>query len=134
MGRVRHSDTAAELHLRRALHRLGLRYRLRYRLPGSPDVTFVAARIALFVDGCFWHGCPEHGTWPKSNADFWKAKILRNRERDAIVDARVREMGWTPMRIWEHEVRADAIAVAQRVAVVVSGGAGLGHRPRRGSR
>ncbi len=67
------------------------------------DVVFPRLRVAIFVDGCFWHGCPEHGTKPRRNAEYWETKIARNRARDADTDARLRAAGWTPVRIWEHE-------------------------------
>lgn len=107
MGRVRHHGTSLELILRKALWAAGLRYRLRTkeRLPGSPDIVFLGAKVAVFVDGCFWHGCPAHGTHPKTNVEFWMAKITRNRERDAQVDAKLAGMGWVSIRLWEHDVR-----------------------------
>lgn len=102
--------------LRKALHRLGLRYRINYQVLKKPrriaDVAFNKYKIAVFVDGCFWHGCPEHASWPKSNAEFWLQKIETNRARDADTDAKLREIGWTVIRIWEHEcpeMAADAI-------------------------
>ncbi|MBI3885287.1 MAG: very short patch repair endonuclease [Opitutae bacterium] len=71
----------------------------------KPDFVFRAARMAVFVDGCFWHGCPKHATWPKTRAAFWRAKILRNRERDRQVDRRLRQLGWRVVRVWEHSLR-----------------------------
>jgi DNA mismatch endonuclease (patch repair protein) len=68
-----------------------------------PDFVFARQRWAVFVDGCFWHGCPEHVTWPKANAEWWRAKILANRVRDGDTDARLRASGWTVVRVWEHE-------------------------------
>lgn len=106
MGRVRHSGTAPELALRRALWAAGLHYRLhsKFRLPGSPDIMFPGAKVAVFVDGCFWHGCPLHGTSPKTRSEFWSAKITRNQARDLEVDAKLAAMGWGVVRLWEHEV------------------------------
>jgi DNA mismatch endonuclease (patch repair protein) len=108
MGRVRQRGTALELALRQALWASGLRYRLRtkQRLPGSPDIVFPGAKVAVFVDGCFWHGCPIHGTQPKTRPEFWAAKIARNRERDAEVDAKLSAMGWKVVRLWEHQIRS----------------------------
>jgi len=72
------------------------------RLPGRPDFVFARARLAVFVDGCFWHGCPRHATWPKNNAAFWRTKILGNRRRDRAVDRLLRAAGWRVLRIWQH--------------------------------
>jgi DNA mismatch endonuclease (patch repair protein) len=95
------------MHLRRELHRRGLRYRVDASLPGLPrrraDVLFTRARVAVFVDGCFWHGCPEHKTAPTSNGAWWAAKLARNIERDRETDAHLRSLGWTVLRVWEHE-------------------------------
>ena len=97
-------DTGTELALRRALHRLGLRFRVQDRsLPGRPDVVLTRARIAVFVDGCFWHKCPTHGTSPKNNAEWWLAKLDANVARDRRNDGKLQEMGWIPLHVWEHE-------------------------------
>jgi DNA mismatch endonuclease (patch repair protein) len=116
MMKVRQTGTKAEMALRKALHRLGLRYRVNFQVLKKPrriaDVAFTKYKIAVFVDGCFWHGCPEHASWPKSNSEFWQLKIEANRARDADTDAKLRGIGWTVIRIWEHkcpEMAADAI-------------------------
>ncbi|MEU3406786.1 hypothetical protein ABZ766_22985 [Streptomyces sp. NPDC006670] len=81
------------------------------------DIVFGPARVAVFVDGCFWHGCPLHATWPKNNSDFWRAKIEGNRRRDLDTDARFAEAGWLVLRVWEHEGVDEAAArVIQAVA------------------
>lgn len=120
MQRQRQRDTAPEVALRRALHRQGLRFRVDRRpLPGMrrrADVVFGPVRVAVFVDGCFWHGCPVHGTSPKRNADWWESKLAANRARDSDTDTRLREAGWLVLRMWEHE---DALEVAARVGEVV---------------
>ncbi|MEU5437707.1 very short patch repair endonuclease [Streptomyces sp. NPDC020719] len=112
MSRQRSRDTGVEVALRRVLHAMGLRFRIHRRpLPGirrEADVVFGPARVAVFVDGCFWHGCPEHGTWPKNNAEFWRSKIEGNRARDRDTDARLAEAGWLAVRVWEHEDPAAA--------------------------
>lgn len=107
MSRQARRDTAPEISLRKELHRRGLRFRVDHPLPGLPrrraDVAFTRARIAVFVDGCFWHGCPEHATHPVSNAEWWAAKLTRNVERDRESDEFLRSAGWTVLRFWEHD-------------------------------
>ncbi|NYI66114.1 DNA mismatch endonuclease (patch repair protein) [Spelaeicoccus albus] len=111
-------DTAPEMALRRILHSMGLRYRVdRSPLRGwrrRADIVFGPAKVAVFVDGCFWHGCPEHSRREtKSNPGYWSGKIARNRERDADTDARLADAGWTVLRVWEHEspvLAADLVA------------------------
>jgi DNA mismatch endonuclease (patch repair protein) len=97
------SSTKPELMLRRALHAQGLRFRLHRRdLPGTPDIVLPRARLAVFVDGCFWHACHEHGTLPKNNREWWAAKLARNVERDREKDDALKTMGWLPLHVWEH--------------------------------
>lgn len=116
MSRQRRRDTGPELALRRALHALGLRYRVQLTgLPGRPDVALTRARVAVFVDGCFWHCCPQHGVAPKANAEWWRQKLARNVERDREVDQRLQQLGWEVVRVWEHEQPEQA---AEQVAVV----------------
>lgn len=121
MARVRRSGTAPEMSLRRALHRAGLRYRLATGnpLPGTPDLAFRRSRVAVFVDGCFWHGCPQHGSLPKTNTDFWDAKIRRNRRRDQDVDRELRHLGWKVVRVWEHDLRAETGPIVRRIRLLV---------------
>lgn len=112
MQRQRRKDTEPELAVRRALHRAGLRYRVGLPVSGLPrrtiDIAFTRIKLAVFVDGCFWHGCPQHATWPKSNAAWWEAKILKNRERDGETTRQLEDAGWTVIRIWEHEPAESA--------------------------
>jgi DNA mismatch endonuclease (patch repair protein) len=119
MARVRTSGTDAELRLRKRLWREGMRYVLGRKLPGSPDILFVRARVAVFVDGCFWHGCPVHYTAPRSNIDFWKRKAGENRARDDRVDRELAQLGWRVIRVWECEVEEDVDAAATRIATAV---------------
>lgn len=105
MSKNRGRDTGPELRLRRALWAVGLRYRLGATLHGRPDIVFPRARLAVFVDGCFWHGCPEHFQQPANNAAFWAAKIEATHRRDLRVDTQLAAVGWSVMRIWEHDVR-----------------------------
>ena len=119
MQQTRRKDTAPELALRSALHRRGLRFRVdRAVLPGSrrrADVVFPGIRVAVFVDGCFWHGCPEHGSMPRANRGFWEEKLAANRRRDRDTDQELDRAGWKVMRFWEHvdpEVAAAEVAAA----------------------
>lgn len=107
MQSVRQKNTSAESALRRELHAQGLRYRLHVPVLSKPrrvaDVVFRGPRVAIFVDGCFWHGCPTHATWPKQNAEFWRAKIEANMARDLDTNERLRAEGWRVIRVWAHE-------------------------------
>jgi DNA mismatch endonuclease, patch repair protein len=122
MSAQRRRDTAPELALRRELHRRGRRYRVDLApLPGirrRADLVFPGARVAVFVDGCFWHSCPAHATSPKNNADWWAAKLAGNVARDRDTDARLTAAGWTVVRIWEHE---DPVAAADAVEAALRG-------------
>jgi DNA mismatch endonuclease (patch repair protein) len=125
MSRIKGSDTGPEKLLRSGLHARGLRFRLHRRdLPGCPDIVFPASRIAVFVDGCFWHGCPLHGARPKSNRTFWRKKLSRNKKRDKEVTALLEAQGWTVMRYWEHEIKRDIPGVICSVLRVVTGSRG----------
>ena len=116
-------QTAPEALVRSALHRRGLRFRKSRRINlgerwTRPDAVFVRARVALFVDGCFWHRCPEHGNIPRANSDYWAPKLAGNVARDRYTDRALTELGWTVIRAWEHEAPP---AVADRVANAVAG-------------
>jgi DNA mismatch endonuclease, patch repair protein len=114
------SDTKPELALRSELHRRGLRFRKDYRLvlgavKPRPDIVFTRAKVAVFVDGCFWHSCPEHrGKTPKTNAEYWAPKLAANVERDRRYDDALRESGWSVVRVWEHEDIEEAAAIVER--------------------
>jgi DNA mismatch endonuclease (patch repair protein) len=123
MSRIRSRETAPERLLRSELGRLGLRgWRKNARVlagVSSPDVAFTRWRVAVFVDGCFWHGHPDHFTYGKSGA-YWDAKITRNRERDATTTAALKRAGWRVIRAWDFDVERDAARVALRVAGAVA--------------
>jgi DNA mismatch endonuclease (patch repair protein) len=118
----RSTDTRPEKALRSALHAAGFRYRKNYRIDlhtvkPRPDIVFTRAKVAVFVDGCYWHSCPEHGTVPARNHEYWTPKLARNVERDREQDAALRDAGWTVVRIWEHVPVAEAVeVVSQTVA------------------
>ena len=120
MRATRRRDTPAEMQLRRGLHRLGLRYRVDARPLGSmrtrADLVFAGARVAVFVDGCFWHSCPAHASVPRTNRDWWLRKLAANRERDERTTRELEEAGWLVLRFWTHE---DMDRAAQRVAAAV---------------
>ncbi len=117
----RSRDTHPELLIRRSLYRRGLRYRVNYPVPGSRrrtmDIAFPRRRIAVFIDGCYWHGCPLHFRSPQTNTEFWLHKISRNRDRDSDTNSRLREAGWVVMRFWEHQ-ESDQAARAIFAAVM----------------
>ena len=119
MSRQKARNTQIEMALRKALHAAGLRYRVHRRpmkgIRREADIIFGPARVAVFVDGCFWHGCKEHATWPKNNAEFWRTKIEGNRRRDADTDAQLAQAGWLAVRVWEHESVAAASARVRKV-------------------
>ncbi|WP_157413079.1 very short patch repair endonuclease [Aeromicrobium sp. Root236] len=120
MSKLARRDTAPELALRSTLHAAGLRYRVQLPVPGNRrrriDVAFTRAKVAVFVDGCFWHGCPLHGTRPATNSEWWDWKIKRNRDRDVDTNRLLAEHGWEVVRVWEHEPPIEA---AERIWRVV---------------
>lgn len=120
MQGTRRRDTPAEIALRRELHRRGLRYRVDFPpLAGirrKADVVFLRRKVAVFCDGCYWHGCPDHGTWPKANAAWWREKIEANKRRDRGTNAQLSSAGWTVIRVWEHE---DPKLAANRIEALL---------------
>ncbi|WP_410789276.1 very short patch repair endonuclease [Kribbella sp. C-35] len=121
MAAIRRTDTSPERAIRSELHRRGLRFRKDLRLDlgaakPRPDLVFIGSRVAVFVDGCFWHCCPDHGRSPGRNTDYWTPKLARNRERDQMNTASLQEVGWIVVRVWEHE---DLLEVADRIERLV---------------
>ena len=120
MQSVRQQGTRAEMSLRSALHRRGLRYCVQRNVLADVrrmvDIVFPRARVAIFVDGCFWHSCPVHRTWPKQNDEYWRTKIERNVERDKDTDRRLLQAGWHVLRFWAHE---DPTSAATQIAATV---------------
>jgi DNA mismatch endonuclease (patch repair protein) len=119
MSRIRRDNTEPEIILRSALWRAGLRYRRKSKLPGRPDIIFPGGKMAVFVDGCFWHLCPKHFTMPKTNRAFWKKKLERNRERDSEVNFALRKLGWRVIRIWEHQLRSNPQRCTERILLLL---------------
>jgi DNA mismatch endonuclease (patch repair protein) len=119
MSRIRATNTKPEMILRKLLWLCGLRgYRIHSKLPGRPDIVFGRKRLAVFVDGCFWHACPHctDGRPPKSNTEYWTEKRRRNRDRDEQRTAELQQNGWVVLRFWEHQVTRDPIACALQIA------------------
>jgi DNA mismatch endonuclease, patch repair protein len=113
MSRIRgRNNLSTEVHLISIMRSAGIvGWRRHQPLPGRPDFVFRKSRLAVFVDGCFWHYCPMCGNLPKNNAEFWSKKLLGNRDRDLLVAKQLKALGWTPLRIWEHELRNEALVV-----------------------
>ncbi|MGW3420270.1 very short patch repair endonuclease [Streptomyces phaeochromogenes] len=130
MQAIRSRDTKPEWLIRRLVHAQGLRYRVSARpipdLRRTADLVFRPAKVAVFVDGCYWHGCPEHYVPPRTNSGYWSEKVLRNVKRDRDTDQRLSDAGWLVLRFWEHE---QSETCADKIAATV-----LARRSRRGSR
>lgn len=120
MSRLGQRDTAPEKALRSELHRRGLRFRVHkaplHGLRSRADIVFGPEKVAVYVDGCFWHRCPQHGTMPKANSEFWERKLARNHQRDSETDAFLEKNGWKVVRVWEHE---HPVRAADRVEDVL---------------
>lgn len=120
MESTKQRDTPTELALRSELHRRGLRFRVDLALPGvtrsRPDIVFTRQKVAVFVDGCFWHMCPEHSSMPKANADWWREKLESNVKRDRRHDKELEEKGWCVIRVWEHD---DTCAASEQIERIV---------------
>ena len=110
MSQIRGKDTKPEIVFRKALWREGFRYSLKYKLYGKPDIILPGRKIAVFIDGCFWHGWPLHYNKPNTNKKFWKEKIKKNIERDKQVNRYLKKNGWQVVRYWEHQVK-NSLAV-----------------------
>ncbi len=120
MSRIRGKNTSPEVRLRKALWAAGRRYRLHYKTPaGRPDVVFPGARVAVFIDGCFWHGCPVHYVRPRSREAFWAAKLRTNVDRDRAQTLKLEDAGWRVVRVWEHEVYEHLEAVVARIVAAL---------------
>ena len=108
-------NTKPELLLRSELHKAGLRFRIHYNLIGKPDIVFPSKRVAVFVDGCYWHGCPKCYKEPKTNTEYWKNKIARNQQRAKTVRRQLNRNGWRVMRVWEHELKNNLDKIIKNI-------------------
>ncbi|MFJ3983104.1 very short patch repair endonuclease [Streptomyces fungicidicus] len=128
MSRQSSRDTAPEVAVRRILHAAGLRYRVNVPVPGMSrrtiDIVFPKAKIAVFMDGCFWHGCPQHATSPKANAEWWRAKLDKNMARDRETTEHLTAAGWTVLRYWEHAPPDEVAAAVQATVALKKRGRG----------
>lgn len=123
MARIKSADTKPEIRLRKALWKQGLRYRLHRKIEGKirPDIVFVKAKVAVFIDGCQWHGCPGHYVRPRTRNDFWGEKLLENVGRDTRQTQLLIDNGWSVFRVWEHEVWEDLPQVVNQIRDIVQG-------------
>ncbi|MCY3792692.1 MAG: very short patch repair endonuclease [Gemmatimonadetes bacterium] len=131
MSRIKGRDTRLEIRVRSALHRRGLRFRKHVKdLPGTPDVAFIRAKLAVFIDGDFWHG---HGfpSWKNTLSGFWRDKISKNIERDRRNELALRDQGWRILRLWQHEIENDLQAAIDRVAAALGASVSVGGRTSR---
>ena len=129
MARIRSKDTSPEVRLRKALWARGRRYRVDSRTPaGRPDLVFPGQHFAVFVDGCFWHGCPDHYVRPRSRSDFWARKLRENVERDRRQTLALEACGWSVHRVWEHDIEERLEEVVAEVEAALQGGGPAAHR------
>jgi len=123
MSRIRSSDTKPEVRLRKALWADGLRYRLQYKVENiRPDIVFVSKKVAIFVDGCQWHGCPEHYVKPRTRDEFWSKKLRDSVERDIIQTKLLKSKGWIVRRVWEHEIWENTVQVVNEIRAFLQAG------------
>lgn len=116
MCKIKGQNTGPEIKLRKLLYHSGIRgYRIHYNLPGKPDLVFIKKKIVIFIDGCFWHRCPECYKEPKTRVEFWRTKIGKNVEHDVKINELLKNMGWKVIRIWEHDVRKNPIDIVNRI-------------------
>jgi DNA mismatch endonuclease (patch repair protein) len=120
MSMIRNRNTGPELMLRKILFSRGIRgYRIHANLPGKPDIVFTKFKMAIFIDGCFWHKCPKCFVTPSTRKNFWSEKIARNTERDKEVNSQLKNMGWKTIRFWEHEVRKNPEKIASKISMAL---------------
>jgi DNA mismatch endonuclease, patch repair protein len=120
MSHIRGKNTVPEIKLRKLLYASGIRgYRIHYNLPGKPDIVFTKKKIAIFIDGCFWHKCPVDFQEPETRKEFWMKKIQTNIDRDKKVNEQLKNDGWTVIRIWEHEIRKEPEKAVKKIIALL---------------
>lgn len=120
MSQIRGKNTKPEVILRKALWSAGLRYRIKNKLPGKPDLVYPTLKVAIFIDGCFWHRCPIHFQAPKSRASFWEKKIQGNVARDQRNNELLQSDGWLVVRVWEHEIKESLTDTVRNISEILS--------------
>jgi len=120
MSKIRGKNTKPEVVFRKALWCMGYRYRIKNRLPGKPDLIYPSLKVAIFVDGCFWHRCPKHYQTPKSRASFWEKKIQGNVTRDQRNNELLQSDGWLVVRVWEHEIKESLTDTVKNISKILS--------------
>lgn len=120
MKNIRSKNTKMELKIRSLLHKRGLRFRIHTKLIGKPDIVFPSKRVVIFLDSCFFHKCHYHYIQPKSNLEYWKPKIARNKQRAKEVNNALRKQGWKVIRFWEHQVKKDTSKVIEKIVSFVN--------------
>ena len=122
MRLIKSRDTSLEKALRSRLWKQGIRYRKNNSsLFGKPDISITSKKMVIFIDSCFWHGCGEHLRMPKSNTDYWVAKVEKNKKRDHHVNMHYRKIGWTVLRVWEHRIKKDIDSVGKEIIEAITG-------------
>ena len=120
MSRVKGRNTKLERTVRKQIWSKGFRYRIEHGLPGKPDIVFPFYRVAVFIDGCFWHRCPQHYQIPETNRKFWEDKLSKTRRRDREVNNRLRREGWKVIRVWEHKIKKNPERTADGIIKALS--------------
>ena len=115
MSQIKSKDTTPEIAVRKLIWKKGYRYRIGHGLMGKPDMVFPFYGIAVFIDGCFWHGCPKHCRMPSSNVSYWKQKIYGNKKRDKKINRQLKKEGWKVIRIWEHDIKKGSEKSVKRI-------------------
>ena len=115
MSQIKSSKTKPEIAVRKLIWKKGYRYRIGHGLPGKPDIVFPSYRTVVFIDGCFWHGCPQHCRMPSSNVSYWKQKISGNKKRDKRTNTQLKKDGWKVIRIWEHSIKKNPQKTVERI-------------------